>query len=153
MIRDPGAGNELVPGDDDVVRDMQADAGSTSWRRGVVFRTSTVLPAGTWTPWFEGLAVFGEGAADAGARSGDHGHLAVESPHAVCPTFVVVVDRAGSRGATTYCSTSNLRVSRRNVKVVRGQRVTLRPWESRYQLEQPPEFHTVRSSSGSRSAL
>jgi hypothetical protein len=32
----------------------------------------------------------------------------------------------------------------RNLKVVRGHSVVLRPWESRYQLEQPPVFHTVR---------
>ena len=29
--------------------------------------------------------------------------------------------------------------------VARGHSVTLRPWESRYQLAHPPTFHTVRS--------
>ena len=43
-----------------IVRDMQADAGSTSWRRWRGVPDLDVLPAGTWTPWFE--AADGNGA-------------------------------------------------------------------------------------------
>ncbi len=51
---------------------------------------------------------------------------------------------ASSRVVTTYWSGSKLRSSSRNLKVVRGHSVVLRPWESRYQLAQPPVLHTVR---------
>ena len=41
---------------------------------------------------------------------------------------------------------SNLRVRRRNRHVKSGQIVVFKPFASMYQLEQPPEFHTVGGS-------
>src|SRR5262249_52897089 len=45
---------------------------------------------------------------------------------------------------TSYSARSTLRVAVRNSVVVPGQTVVLRPLASRYQLVQPPLFHTVR---------
>ncbi|CAM5286951.1 hypothetical protein SBADM41S_08057 [Streptomyces badius] len=45
---------------------------------------------------------------------------------------------------TSYSARSTDRVCRRNSPVVPGQTVVLRPASSRYQLVQPPVFHTVR---------
>lgn len=45
---------------------------------------------------------------------------------------------------TSYSARSTVRVARRNSAVLPGQTVVLRPLESRYQLVQPPVFHTVR---------
>src|SRR5690606_20952679 len=46
--------------------------------------------------------------------------------------------------STAYSARSTRRVARRNSLVVPGQMVVLRPLASRYQLVQPPVFHTVR---------
>ena len=93
----------------------------------------------------------GERSADAGSGSGDHhdasgefAHRAAASRMVGSPTAVSGAGDVRSAEATLrYASRSNFLVIRRNWKVKPGHNVVLLPCLSRYQLAQPPLFHTL----------